>query len=361
MANDASNSVDCSAMRRVAFALIIILLTGILPTGCNRGGGREKVLNVYIWSEYLPQSVIDAFTQKTGIKVRVDLYDSNEALHAKLESGSADYDIVVPSDYMVGILAKQKLIRPLDRTKLPNFSNLDAAYLDKPFDADNQFSVPYFWGTTGLAYNKQKIPGTVDSWDVMFDRANAGQILMLDDAPECFAVALKRAGKSINSTDPQALAAAAQMLKDQKPLVKTYNSNDFADILAAGDVSIAHGFNGQFAKIVTANPDKFAYVLPKEGGTFWMDNLAIPTSAGNVEGAHQFINFILEAKANADITNAVSYASPNRAARAYIKPEILNNPDIYPPESGLPKYEFLQDRGEATQLLDKYWTEIKAQ
>jgi len=317
---------------------------------------------VYIWSEYLPKEVIDEFTRRTGIVVHYALYDSNEPVLEKLQSGVADYDLVVPSDYMVRILAHLKLLRPLDRARLKNFGNLDPRFLDKQFDPKNEFSLPYVWGTTGYGYDQTKSGGVAeDSWAPLFDPRNKGQILMLDDMRECFAVALKYQGHSLNSTDPAVLKQAAALLEKQKPLVKTYNSGDYENILAAGDVWFSHGYNGQLAKVVASDPKRFAYVLPKEGATLWIDSVCLPAGARNVASIYAFLDYILEPEPNARIVNAISYASANVPARKLIKPEILNDPAIYPPDAALQKCEFLEDLGETTTLLDEAWTEIKAQ
>lgn len=344
-----------------AAGLLLLAACGPREDEAPYPGPGEKKLNVYIWSEYLPKEVIDEFTRRTGIAIRYDLYDSNEAVLAKLESGVADYDLVVPSDYMVRILIHLKLLRPLDKARLKNLGNLDPRFLDKEFDPKNAYSLPYVWGTTGYGYNKPKAGRPEDSWAPLFDPANRGQILMLDDMRECFAVALKYLGHSLNSTDPAVLRQAADLLKKQKALVKTYNSGDYENILAAGDVWFAHGYNGQLAKVAAADPRKFGYVLPKEGATIWMDSVCLPARARNVEAVYAFLDYVLEPEVNARIVNGIMYASANAPARKYIRPEILNDPAIYPPEEALSKCEFLEDIGDATTILDEYWTEIKAQ
>ena len=345
-------------MKRILVLFVAVLVA--MAAGCAKKQEGKK-LNIFIWSAYLPDEVIAQFEKETGIDVQYDTYDSNEALEAKLQSGVADYDLVVPSDYMVRRLIKQSLIQTVDHTKLSNFKNLDPRFLDKNFDPGNKYSVPYFWGTTGLGYNKQDITTPVDSWAVVFDEKYKGKILMLDDMRECFAVALKYLGKSLNEKDPAALKEAAELLKKQKALVKTYNSGDFANILASGDVDLAHGYNGQIAEVVANNPDKLAYVVPKEGATLWMDNMCIPAKARNVENAYLFLNFILQGKIAAEIVNGVSYAGANAASREFIKPEILNDEAIYPPDEITARCEFIEDIGETVTVLDQYWTEIKAQ
>lgn len=328
------------------------------PGKPNKEPGK---LNIFIWSEYLPQEVIDEFQAKTGIETRVDLYDSNEALHEKLMSGVADYDLVVPSDYMVRILIQQGLLLKLDHQRLAQLGNLDPRFMNQSSDPGNQHTVPYLWGTTGLGYDKTKAGAAVDSWEAVFDPKHQGRILMLDDMRECFAVALKSMGKSLNERDPAVLRLAAEKLKAQKALVKTYNSADFANILAAGDVDFSHGYNGQLAEVVAAEPDRLAFVVPKEGATVWMDSIAIPAQSRNVDSAYAFLDFIMAPEVNAKIVNGVSYASANLPARKLIAAEILNDPAIYPSDETLARCEFIADVGEVTTLLDQLWTEIKAQ
>jgi spermidine/putrescine-binding protein len=359
MVSSRAKSRDLSAqlfMPKYIF-LILTLLFGINYSFAE----TPKKLNIYIWSDYLSDEIIQSFTKKTGIKVQYDTYDSNEALLEKLQSGVSDYDLVVPSDYMVKILISENLVQPLDRKKIKNFQNLDPRFLNKKFDPENKYSMPYFWGTTGIGYNKQKITEPLDSWDAMFNPKYSQKILMLDDMRECFAVALRRMKKSINERDPETLKKAAQMLKDQKKLVKTYNSADFSNILKVKDVDLAHGYNGQIAEVVMADPKSFAFVVPKEGGTFWMDNLCLTAKSKNAEAAYIFLNHILEPEVGAEIVNKVRYASANVPAKKFINPEIINNPIIYPGDDIMKRCEFMEDLGETTTLLDQYWTEIKAQ
>jgi spermidine/putrescine-binding protein len=320
----------------------------------------DKVLNLYTWSEYFPKPVLDAFTKKTGIKVNVALYSTNEELIDKVTSGVSDYDLVVPSDYAVRILVLEKQLLPIERSKVPNFANLDPKQLGLPYDKDNRFSIPYFWGTTGLGINKEMIKDPVDSWAAVFDAKNAGKISMLKDARENFAVALLMMGKSINETNPAVLKQAAEMLSKQTKLVKSYDSDSFDDKLRTGEAGIVQGFNGQLAKVVNENKAKFYYVVPKEGATRWVDNLAIPAKAVHAEAAHAFINYILEPETGAQIVKTVGYASANEAAKKFIPADILNDTYIYTPDDVLKRCELMDDIGKAATLVDKLWTRLKA-
>ena len=343
---------------RFAF-LFALAIAAIVLNGCAK---PVKTLHIYIWSSYLPQPVIDQFTKRTGINVTVDLYESNEDLMAKLASGVVSYDLCVPSDYVVQPLVQQKLILPLDHSRLPHMSNLSPRFLNQAFDIGNQYTLPYLWGTTGIGYSKKLVNPAPDSWDVLFDPAYKGKILMLNDKRECFVVALKRMGKSVNETDPDTLRAAADMLKKQHDLVRTYDSDNYDNKLVSGDVVVAHGWNGQMAKVVSDHPDDFGYVLPKEGGDIWLDNMAIPACAQNVDAAYQFIDYVLEADTAAQIVNGVNYASPNDAAKPKIDPKILNDPNIYPPDSALKNWEYLNALGGPTdRLISDLWTGIKAE
>ena len=348
-------------MKKTAIAVALSLLaacgskTGPVPKAAG------KVVNVYIWTNYLPQEVVAEFERRTGIHANVDTYDSNEAVLEKLQSGVADYDVVVPSDYMLKVLAPQGLVQPLDHSRLPHFANLDPRFLDQKYDPGNSHSIPYLWGTTGIGYDRTKIQEPVDSWAVLFDPRHAGRILMLDDVREAFGASLKLMGRSINERDPAILRQAADRLKQQKPLVRTYNSSDFANLLAAGDVDVAQGWNGEMAEAVANSKGRLAYVVPKEGGTLWIDNLAIPRGARNVDAAYAFLDFVMEPEIAAKIVNHVHYAGANRAALPLIDVKIKNDPSIYPPQEVLDRCELIEDLGETTQLLDRLWTEVKAQ
>jgi spermidine/putrescine-binding protein len=349
----------------LAFTALVLIGGG---GGCKKGSSPRVAstqpsagtLNVYIWSEYLPPPVAQKFTDQTGIELKIDTFDGNEQVYEKLKSGVADYDIVVPSDYMVATLISEKLLQPIDRAKLTNFANLDPQRIDQPYDSGNKFSVPYLYGITGLAYNKTKVAEPVESWAVLFDPKYSNQISMLNDVRECFTVALKRMGKSLNETDPKTLAQAAEMLKQQRKLVKLYDAEDFANKLASGDVWLAHGYTGQLAKAAHEDDQKrLVVIMPKEGGTVAVDNLCIPVTSKRAEMAHRFINFVLEAQNAADIANGTYYASPNAAAKKLIHPELLSDPMIYPTPDILKRCEYIKDVGAATQEYDRLWGQIK--
>jgi spermidine/putrescine transport system permease protein len=349
---------NLSRWHKLAGVAAFLLLIGFALGGQQRHASGGE-LNVFIWSNYLPDNVIKEFEATYHSHINVELYDSNEALLAKLQSGGASYDIIVPSDYMVKVLTEQGLLMELDRDRIANIANLDPKLLGLPFDPHNQYSIPYLWGTTGIGYRKDKISGTVDSWSLMWDGRYKDHLAMLDDVREVLGAALKYSGKSLNSTDPGDIAGAADLLVRQKPLLKAYDSGAFDQMLLSGDAWAVQGYNGQIAKAMLENPE-VGYAIPKEGCTVSVDNMCVPRGAPHAELAAEFVNFVSGARIAAEIANQTGYSSPNLAARAFIRPELLANPVIYPPAQSLERCEFIVDLGPAITTYDRYWTEIKS-
>ena len=340
----------------LASALGLLVLFSV---GGRGGAAKGGELNVFIWSNYLPDTVISEFERRFDAKLNVELYDSNETLLARLQSGGASYDIVVPSDYMVTVLREQGLLSELDRDSISNISNLDPRFTRLEYDPVNEFSVAYMWGTTGIAYRKDKVAGPIDSWAALWDSRYKDRLSMLDDVRETLGAALKLAGKSLNSTEPAELEQAAARLLQQKPLVKAYDSGGFDQLLLSADVWIAQSYSGQIAKAMAENP-AIAYVIPKEGCTIFVDNMCVPRLSRNKALAHEFINFVLEARTAAAIANGTGYSSPNLAARVLIRPDLLANEAAYPPREALDRCEFIRELGPTISLYDRLWTEVKS-
>jgi spermidine/putrescine transport system permease protein len=327
------------------------------------GGGRASVrggeLNVFIWSNYLPETVVAEFERRFDARVNIELYDSNEALLAKLQSGGARFDVVVPSDYMVTILKEQDLLQRLNLDLIMNFSNLDPQFVNLPFDPLNEFSVPYMWGTTGIGYRKDKISEPIEGWEVLWDTRYKDRIAMLDDVRETLGAALKLMGKSLNSRSEPEIEQAAVLLAEQKPLVKAYDSGGFDQLLLSGDAWIVQGYSGQIAKAMAEN-SLIGYVIPKQGCTRFVDNLCIPKNAPNSSLAHEFINFVQETAIAAEIANGTGYSTANISARPLIRPELATNEAAYPPREALERCEFITDVGTAISTYDRRWTEVKS-
>ncbi|MEW5976894.1 MAG: extracellular solute-binding protein [Acidobacteriota bacterium] len=344
--------------------LVLVALGAVTtsPLWWQRLAGQPPAatLNLFIWSGYLAPNTTRIFEQRFNAKVRVDLYDSNEAFLAKLQAGGAGYDLVVPSDYSVQILRRLGRLGEIDRKQLPHFSNLDETFLNRPFDPANRYSVPYTWGITGIGYRKDLVHDSVKGWGILWDRKYQNRIVMLDDMRENFGAALKLAGFSINSQKREEIEQAQALLEQQKPLVRAYNSSNFQELLLSGDAWLVQGWNGQLVKAMQESP-VVGFSLPEEGSTLFIDSFCIPSDAPHKALAHAFIDYMLEAETAAEIVNQTGYAVANRAARAYIKRSLLTNPALFPLPADLERCEMLEDVGASVLIYDRLWTEIKSQ
>lgn len=341
--------------------LLRVLSMGGLLVLCILGfsyAAEEKVLNIYNWSDYLDPEVLAEFEEQFGVKIYYDSYDSNEALLAKLQLGISGFDLVFPSDYMVEIMIKLDLLEPLDKAQIPNIKYLDARFLNQPFDPENGYSLPYAWGTSGIAYRADYVTEPVDSWNVLFDPKYSGRVVLLDDMRETIGMALKFLGYSLNSTNPEELEQARDVLLKQKPLVKAYISAQ-PQILLSGDAWLAHNWVSYTNMVAAENPN-IRYAVPKEGSSRFIDTCAIPKNAPHKELAHAFLNFILEPQNDARNHNYISCPTANTAAMEYLNDLLRSLISEFSPELEK-KVEYIHDLGEATRLWDNIWTEVKIQ
>ncbi len=341
----------------VLVGLVVLGLVSFAFGGLSPRRARAE-LNLLIWSNYISPRVVREFEQQTGIAVNIQTYDSNEALLAKLQAGVVTYDLIVPSDYMVGILIREGLLQPLDLTRVPNLRHLDPSALGLSFDPTNTYSLPYTLGVTGIGYRRDKVGEPIESWRALWDARFRGRIAMLDDMREAFGAALKLLGYSLNSTRPEEIRQARDLLREQKPLVRAYDSANFDQLLLSGEVWIAQAWDGQIIKARRENPN-IAFAIPREGTTLIVDNLCIPRSARRPDLAHEFINYLMDPRVAAENMNDIMYIMPNRSAWPHLREELRHHPVFSLTPEMRKKSEYLQDLGPTTQLYDRYWTEVK--
>jgi len=346
-----------TALRLVAAAGVLTILAACSPAS-DSGKAKPVTLHLFTWSDYTEESVVRQFEERFGVKVVTDTFGSNEELLAKLQGGAAGYDVVVPSDYMVSILVKQGRLAELDLAKIPNLAHVFPHLKGLYYDPKNTHSIPYLWGTTGIGYNADLVSPPPDSWQVLWDERYRGRISLLNDEREVFGMALRAAGESLNAAEPAALHAAKARLMAQKVLVKTYTSENYDQLLVSGEVALAHGWSGTIMRAAAERPS-IRYVIPKEGGTIWQDNLCVLATSAHREEAMAFINFLLEPQIAALVTTKVKYASASEEARLFVPKEIAQNPAIYPSEAVVSRLEWIKDVGEAIKDYDRAWTELK--
>jgi len=341
----------------IIFSLAAALIFTIF-SGC---GNNKVVLNVYNWGEYIDKSLISKFEKETGIKVNYELFETNEHMMAKLETGGTNYDLIFPSDYLIEEMIKKDMLQKINFDNIPNFKYIDDRFKSLDYDPKNEYTVPYFWGTLGILYNTNMVKEPVKSWDILWDEKYAGQILMLDSVRDTIGVALKRLGYSVNSTDPEEIKEAKNSLIEQKKLVNGYYVDEIVDMMINGDAALALDWSGPAMDIYWQDVDYIKYAVPEEGSNLWFDCMVIPKTSQHKEEAEMFINFMLDPENAYQNSEFVGYTSPNTAALEMMKeenPEVFEMPAYMPSDEILDRCEVFKDLGSTKELYNQAWMEI---
>ena len=335
-----------------AIAAALVMLAGAVQA--------DGKLVVYNWAEYIPDGILADFEKETGIKVEYSTYENNEVMYSKLKiQKGKGYDIVVPSTYLVSKMRDEGLLQKVDKTKLSNFKNLMPDLLNKPYDPNNDYSVPYLWGSTGIGVNSEEIdPSTVSKWADLWDTKWKNKLLLVDDVREAFGMALQKNGHSVNTKNPDEIKQAYEDLQKLMPNVRVFNADAPREPFLAGDVNLGMIWSGE-ANMAQKENDKIQYIYPKEGSGFWVDSLTIPAGAENVENAHKFIDYMLKPEVGKKVVEQLGYSTPNKEVKALVDTKLQNNPIIFPPSDILSKAEFQQDVGDAIKLYNDYWEKLK--
>jgi len=330
----------------------------------GRFKGKNISINVYNWGEYISDGSNDsldvnaAFTEATGITVNYSTFATNEELYAKLKSGGADYDVIIPSDYMISRMIQENMLEPLDFDNIPNMSCMDPRYLKNHYDPEEKYSVPYTWGTVGIIYNTKMVDDPVDSWDILWNQKYKKNILMFGNPRDAFGIALEKLGYSLNTTDEKELRQAADELKKQKDLVQAYVMDEIFDKMQGNEAALAPYYAGDALTMMAANPD-LAFAVPKEGTNVFYDAMCIPKGSAQKEAAEMYINFMCEPQVAAANIEYIGYSTPNAEAYKLLSEDIRNNPISYPSQEVLDKSEeFIALPEQTNVLMDSLWTEI---
>jgi len=356
------------------------LVAGVLMATSAGSLAEDKTLHVYNWSDYIAPNTVADFEKQTGIKVVYDVFDSNEVLEGKLMAGSTGYDVVVPSSSFLARQLQSGVFQPLDRSKLPNYKNLDPDLMKKleQHDPGNEYSVPYVWATTGIGYNVDKVKAAlgedapVDSWDLVLKPENLEKlkscgVSFLDAPEEIFATVLNYLGKDPNSSDAKDYSGAAtDLLLQLRPNIRYFHSSQYINDLANGNTCVVIGWAGDILQAKKRAEDakngvNIAYSIPKEGALAFFDMLAIPKDAKNTEAAYQFINYLLEPQVMAQISNTIFFASGVKASVPFVDEAIRNNPGIYPTPETMAKLFTLQVQDpKLDRVRTRAWTKVKS-
>ena len=339
---------------------------------------KDRVVNVYNWSDYIDAKVLEDFTKETGIKAQYDTFDANETLETKLLAGKSGYDVVVPTAYFLERQIKAGVFQKLDKSKLQNLGNVwpDIARRLAIYDPGNQYAVSYMWGTTGIGYNVNAMRerlgpnGTIDSWDIVFKPENLAKfrdcgVHMLDSADDIMPAALHFLGLNPNSSDPKELEKAAELLMKIRPSVRKFHSSEYLNALAGGEICLVVGWSGDIKQsqkraVEAKNGVEIGYSIPKEGAQMFFDNLAIPTDAGHVAEAHAFIDYLLRPEVAAKNSNLVAYANGNLASQKFVDKAVIDDKSVYPDADTMSRLYTVSARDQKSQrFVNRLWTKIK--
>ena len=357
----------------------LALLAVLLISGCSKheaqtstpgakdethavaSAGEKQKLVIYNWTEYLPESVLEAFTKETGIEVEYATYESNEAMYAKIKLlDGKGYDLVVPSTFYVEKMRKEGLLQPINKSALKNYANLDPTAMNKAHDPNNQFSVPYLWGTTAIAANGKEVDASkIKKWADLWKPEYKGKLMLLDDVRDIFYIGLRVCGFNDNSTNEAEIKCAYEKLKSLMPNVKTFNSDSPKTPLIQGNVSVGAVWSGEAYK-ASQEMENLQYIYPEEGPVVWIDSFVIPKGAVNVEAAHKFIDFVLRPESGKACIEELGYPAPNTATMPLLDEKLRNNKIVFPSKDDIAKGSIHQDIGDAVLIYQKYWDLLKA-
>lgn len=335
--------------------LFLIGLAGV--AGCSRG--RSARLNVFNWSNYVAPGTVAGFESEFGVRVRYATYESNEEMLAKVFSGNSGWDVVFPSNSFIAPMRENGLIAPLRHEWLKNLGNLDTAFRSPVWDPQLEFSVPYMWGGSGIAFNRRLTPAPT-SWSDLWNSRLRGRLTMLDDPAEVIGACLKKLHLSLNSVGQWELLRAQSEAIEQKKLVRAYLNAEVRDQLVSGDVLCAQLWNTTAQQAMDGSHD-LDYAYPSEGFGLYADNMVVLRESRRPELAHRFIDYMLRPRVAADIVIATRTATPNAPARSLLPESVRNNPVLYPQPETMQRGEWFAPMPAAAQRLrDRIWTEIKS-
>lgn len=344
-----------SALALLTMAFILII--AFIPAG-GKSASKGKVY-VYNWGDYIDESVNELFEKETGIEVVYSQYATNEEMYAKIMAGGSNYDVIIPSEYMVERMANEGLLHPLDKDLLPNYEKIDDRFKNLPYDPENMYAVPYMWGTMGIVYNTTMVDEPVDSWEIMWNPKYKGQIFMYDSERDSIMVALKKLGYSMNTRNLDELNEAKQELIKQKELGVVYVGDEGKGMMENNEAALMLAWAGD-AMVMSEVNENLEYVLPKEGTNMFVDAIVIPKTAQNIENAHAYIDFLCRPDISALNAEYIGYSTPISEARELLPEEIRDSEIAYPAEEDTKNTEMFNDPSDIIDVYSRIWTELKA-
>ncbi|MDU7212815.1 MAG: spermidine/putrescine ABC transporter substrate-binding protein [Clostridium sp.] len=344
-------------MHKKLIALIsaTILISSSLIGCVGNKSNSNKVINVFNCGDYIDEELITKFEEETGYKVEYSTYDTNEIMYSKIKSGSNKYDLVFPSDYMIEKMINEGMAEKINFDNIPNYKYIDEKFKNLSYDPNNEYSVPYMWGTIGIIYNPEIVKEEVKSWDILWDKKYDKEIIMFNSVRDTMAIALSKLGYSMNSTNPEEIKQAADILIEQKPIVKAWFVDQVKDAMINDEAALATVWSGDANYIISENP-KLEYVVPEEGSNKWFDAMVIPKDAPNKEGAEAFINFLTDPENSLQNVDYIQYYTPNWKTYEMLDDEVKES---YPTDETLDNCEVFKDLDrDSLKIYDDEWIRI---
>lgn len=348
-------------MKKVVSMMLVLVLAitaAIGLTGCGNGSGGGKVtLKVYNWGDYIGESVVKEFEDKYNINVVYDTFATNEDMYVKLKAGGSDYDVAIPSDYMIRKMINENMVNKINFDNIPNYKYIDPKFKNLAYDPNNEYSVPYMWGTVGIIYNKTMVKEPVDSWNILWDKKYDKQIFMLDSQRDSIGITLKKLGFSLNTKKIDELEKAKDELIKQKDIVQAYVGDEVKDKMIMGEGAMAVVWSGDAVFMKRENTD-LEYAIPKEGSNLWFDAMIIPSTAKHQKEAEMFINFMCDTEIAFENTDYIGYSTPQTETKKKLSEDLLNDIAAYPTDEQLKNCEVFEDLDASIKDYDRIWTEI---
>lgn len=346
-------------MKKRLFLIIAALsLILILATSC--GSEEKQTLNVLNYDIYIDKNLITEFEKDNNVTIKYDTYATPEEMYIKAKAGASNYDLIISGEYMIERMISEGMVNKLNFDNIPNYKYIGEDFKSQPYDPNNEYAVPYFWGTLGILYNKKTVDASSDSWSMLWDKNHSQRIIMMDSQRDAFAAALKLLGYSLNTVDEKELDEAKQLLIEQRPLIMAYVTDGAPDIMVNEEADMALVWSGEAVSAMSEN-ENLGFVIPKEGSNIWIDSMFVPTTAKNQEMAEKFINFLCSTEATLRNIDEVGYSTVNTEALKQADEELLNNPAFNIPEEDIKKMEMFRDPKEFIDLYTERWTEIMAE
>ncbi|MFV0502546.1 MAG: PotD/PotF family extracellular solute-binding protein [Lachnospirales bacterium] len=337
--------------------LFTILALSLIFVGCSSSGEDMGELYFYNWGDYIDEELVGEFESETGIRVISEYYDSNETMYQKLKNSGSNYDLIIPSEYMIEKMIKEDMLEEINYDSIANFQYIEDGLKNNISDPENKYTVPYMYGTLGILYNPTLVSSEINSWDDLWDENYKNNIFMYNSQRDSFAVALKKLGYSMNSTDEGELEEAKKLLIEQKPLVQAYVGDSVKDKMINGEAALAVVYSGDAVFCQLENSD-LEYIVPEEGTNYWVDFLAIPKGAENKENAEKFIDFLCRPDIAVRNGNYIGYTTANAEAIKSVDSSLLEASGYVVTMSD--KNELFKDLGESIELYNEKWTEVLA-